>query len=106
MNKIKAFMLALTFATTAVAQSFEVARVRNNAGGYIVFMANYCGQNKDLYQVVGFGQSNTLNGCYTYQNQAFLVRWNGDSEIRKYPAEAVTWHPEFIEGIKKDRKTY
>lgn len=99
-------VLALTIAIPVVAQASEIARVRNNDGGYIVFMAHYCGQNKDLYRVVGIGQSNTIQGCYLYQSQTFLVRWDGDNEIRKYPAEAVTWHPEFIEGIKKDRKTY
>ena len=106
MSKLLTMLLALTFATSVVAQQIEIARVKNNDGGYIVFMANYCGKNKDLYLVYGFGQNDTISGCFTYNDGTFHVLWNGDGEVKRYPGEKVTWHPDFINGMKKDRKTY
>lgn len=108
MTKIKVFMLAVAIAISFAAQANEVARVQNNDGGFIVFTAAHCPQSKEWYSVYGYGSSsnNTISGCFRFADGAFWVRWNHDANIKRYPAEAVTWHPDFVEVVKKNRQTY
>lgn len=105
---MKRLMLVVAIVASFAAQAAEIARVRNSDGGYIVFMGSFCGQSRETYLVIGYGNStnNTLQGFFYYHDSAFWVKWHGDSNLKRYPAEAVTWHPDFLDGIKKDRKTY
>lgn len=105
MNKL---MLVATIFACTVAQAQEVARVQNNDGGYIVFTAAKCGSAKNFYSVYGYGSSSndTISGCFKFSDGAFWVIWQHDASIKRYPSEAVTWNQEFLDVIKKDRKTY
>lgn len=107
MTKIKVFMLAVAIAISFAAQANEVARLKNNDGGYIVFTANSCEQS-GFYSAYGYGKTSNdvISGCFKYSEDAFWVIWSHDGKVKRYSADDVTWHPDFIEALKKKSKTY
>lgn len=103
---IKRLMLVVAISASFATQAAEVARVQNNDGGAIVFTTTNC--DEKTFSVYGYGNSSnsTIAGCYFYKDDAFWVQWTHTTNMKRYPSNAVTWHPDFLDAMKKNTKTY
>ena len=103
---IKRLLLVVTIAASFATQAAEVARVQNNDGGAIVFTSTKCDENTFSVYGYGNGSNDTIAGCYYFKEDAFWVRWTHTPNMKRYPAKTVTWHPDFVDAVKKNKKTY
>lgn len=103
---MKACLLVLTL-VASLANAGDIGRIKNNAGGAIVFTPEKCANDNGL---VAYGYSgkngDTVFGCFFADNSAIFVKWSEDGSIKRYPFDSITWSPEFLETLKKNRKTY
>jgi hypothetical protein len=103
---MKACLLVLTL-VASLANAGEIGRLSNNAGGAIILTTEKCSQGSGWVSYGYAGTSNdTIWGCHFVADNALWIRWNYDNSLKRYSFNDVTWSPEFLELLKKNRKTY
>lgn len=103
---MKKIIALISIAVSLSASAMEVARIQNNDGGYILFVARSCGGVEGSYSAYTYGMSNSdvTSGCFRYAEGAFWVVWGNSNQMKRYPASMVTWNPKFLEVMNNNAK--
>lgn len=92
----KLLVALLFFCNAAYAQSVDwVARLRNNAGGYIIFMTI---KGSCQHGHVAYGNSSsgvTVWGCWMNTDNHVMIFWNDNSNPSAFPYANLEINPDF-----------